>query len=536
MVPAETMEETRTPKPSPIRFLPREMPDAYLIIFGVILLAAAATYLVPAGTFSLHEVMVEKDGQETTRMVIDPDSFRYSIDDAGAREKVTVSLFSGEAHLGEERIHRFPSDAKGEIGVFNYVFEGMTSGSKYGAAVGVIAFILVIGGAFGIIMRTGAVEVGILKVIELTRGYDLLLVPVLFGTFSLGGAIFGMSEEAIAFAMLVTPLMVRLGYDSITAVLVTYVATQVGFATSWMNPFNIGVAQGLAGIPVLSGAGFRICMWLVFTIGVGAWVMSYAIRIHRDPSRSLTHESDAVFRSGEQMETDGSVSQERFQTGHALVLLVFFLGIAWIIWGVVAYQYYIPEIATQFFIIGVLCGAVGVAFRLNGMRLNAIPEGFRQGAGDLLGAALIVGMAKGIILILGGDDPTSPSVLNTLLHAAGNWIEPLPGQVSAVSMFAFQSVLNFFVPSGSGQAALTVPLMAPLADIAGLPRQIAVLAFQLGDGLTNILIPTSASLMGTLAVARIDFTLWVRFIWKLQLALFALAVAFIALAVAINLH
>ena len=511
------------------------MPDAYLIIFGVILCAAISTYLVPAGQFDLHEVTVERDGEAVTRTVINPETFRYALDADGTPEKVTVSLFSGEAHLGKERIHRFPSDAKGEIGLFNYAFEGITSGTKYGAAVGVIAFILVIGGAFGIILRTGAVEVGILKVIRLTEGYDLLLVPVLFGVFSLGGAIFGMSEEAIAFAMLVTPLMVRLGYDSITAVLVTYVATQVGFATSWMNPFNIGVAQGLAGIPVLSGAGFRIWMWLAFTLVTMAWVVVYAVRIRRHPERSLVHESDLAL-SNATPDEDETPDHAHFNAGHGLVLAVFGTGILWVIYGVVRYQYYIPEIATQFFISGILCGLVGVVFRLNDMRLNDLATSFRKGAGDLLGAALIVGMAKGIILVLGGDDPTQPSVLNTILHAAGTWIEPLPGQVSALAMFGFQSALNFFVPSGSGQAALTVPLMAPLADIAGLTRQVAVLAFQLGDGLTNIIIPPRASLMGTLAVDRVDFVTWVRFIWKLQLALFALATGFLVLAVASGLQ
>lgn len=523
------------PEAPPPRFQwVRRMPDAYIIIFAVIVLAAVATWFVPAGTFQLKEIETLRDGETTTREVIDPDSFHIRRLADGSPEKVTVSLFSGEAHLGSERIHRFPADAQGDIGLLNYVFEGITAGDKYGAAVGVIAFILVIGGAFGIILRTGAVEIGILQVIRLTRGKDLLLIPVLFLIFSLGGAIFGMSEEAIAFAMLVTPLMVRLGYDSITAVLITYVATQIGFATSWMNPFNIGVAQGLAGIPVMSGAGFRITMWSLFT-GVGVlWTVAYALRIRRHPERSLAYSSDHAFRGEADSAAGEQLSKDGFSPGHGIVLAIFALGILWVIYGVVAYQYYIPEIATQFFIIGLLSGIVGVLFQLNGMTLNDLAVSFRKGAGDLLGAALIVGMAKGIILVLGGDDPTEPSVLNTLLHSIGGWIEPLPGMVSAAAMFFCQSFLNFLVPSGSGQAALTVPLMAPLADIAGLTRQIAVLTFQLGDGLTNIIIPTSASLMGTLAVARLDFVIWFRFIWKLQVVLFALALAFIGLAVFIG--
>ena len=512
----------------------RHMPDAYLIIFFVILLAVATTYILPAGYFKTREIQYEQRGEIVAREVLDPDTFAYVLDESGNPEKLTISLFSGEAHMGKQRIHRFPSNAKGGTGLFNYAFEGITSGSKYGAAVGVIAFILVIGGAFGIIMHTGAVEIGIVKLIHLLKGYDLLLVPALFVTFSLGGAIFGMSEEAIAFAMLITPLMIRLGYDSMTAVLVTYVATQIGFATSWMNPFNVGIAQGLAGIPVMSGAGYRLPMWIVFTSFTSIWVVAYAIRIRKKPELSPMHAIDKAIR--EQEDLDADVAHiDHFRLGHALVLAVLGLGIIWVIFGVVVYQYYIPEIATQFFIMGIVSGIIGTVFKLNGMRMNDIAISFRKGAGDLLGAALIVGMAKGIILVLGGDDPTQPSVLNTILHFAGSWIEPLPGQVSAVVMFFFQSILNFFVPSGSGQAALTVPLMAPLAEFAGLTRQVAVLAFQLGDGLTNIIIPTSASLMGTLAVARVDFVIWLKFIWKFQLALFALALLFIVIAVGTGL-
>lgn len=511
-----------------------EMPDAYIIIFFVIAVAAIATYLIPAGYFQLKEVAYQDDGTEKTRSVIDPDSFQYALDAEGNPTKVNVSLFSGEAHLGATRIHRFPSDANSDIGFFNYAFEGLTSGSKYGAAVGVVAFILVIGGAFGIISRTGAIESGILAVIQRTKGQELAIIPILFLIFSLGGAIFGMSEEAIAFAMIVTPLLVGMGYDSITAVLVTYGATQIGFATSWMNPFNISVAQGLAEVEALSGAGFRIVMWLVFTIGCTIFVMLYALRIRKNPQSSRSYESDAYFRNQANSKTLETDTHESFSLGQALVLATVGLGVIWIIFGVTVYQYYIPEIATQFFIIGVISGIIGVAFHLRGMGLNDIARSFRKGASELLGAAMIVGMAKGIVLILGGDDSAEPSVLNTLLHEAGQWIAPLPSQLSAIGMLFFQSVLNFFIPSGSGQAALTVPLMAPLADIAGLSRQISVLAFQLGDGLTNLIIPTSASLMGTLAVARLDYVTWFRFFLKVQVALVAAATLFMVVAVSIG--
>lgn len=216
------------------------------------------------------------------------------------------------------------------------------------------------------------------------------------------------------------------------------------------------------------------------------------------------------------------------------MILTLILGIGWIIWGVIENAYYIPEIASQFFTIGLVSGLIAVVFKLNNMKVDDIAEGFVEGAKDLLPAALIVGMAKGIVIILGGDSPDSPSVLNTMLFGAGQVIGDFPETLSAWFMYAFQSVFNFFVVSGSGQAALTMPLMAPLADIAGVSRQVAVLAFQLGDGLTNIIVPTSAALLGTLGAARLDWGTWARFIWKFMLLLIALASLFIVIATLIN--
>lgn len=505
-----------------------EMPDAYIIIFCVVALAAILTYVVPAGQFTTREIAYEdREGVTRTREVLDPDTFQISRNAEGEAIYVNVSLFAGEADLGDRVIHRFPSDAQGDLGFFNYLFAGLTSGNKYGAAVGVVAFILIIGGAFGILMRTGVIEDGLLVFVKRAKGSDHVLIPVLFLLFSLGGAIFGMSEEAIAFAMLIVPIMVGLGYDSITGVLITYVATQIGFATSWMNPFNVGIAQGLAGIPILSGLEYRAILWAIFTGGMLVFVVLYARHIKRHPERSLTWKSDDHFRN---KKTDTEI-QVRFTRAQAAILGVLFLGIIWVIWGVVAYQYYIPEIATQFFVIGLLSGIIGVAFGVRGMKMNDLATSFRKGASELLGAALIVGMAKAIILVLGGDDPTEPSVLNTILHAAGTVLAPVNEAISAQGMLLFQSLLNFFVPSGTGQAALTMPLMAPLADLAGLERQVAVLAFQLGDGLTNLIIPTSAALMGTLAVARIDFLVWFRFMLRIQIVLAIGAMLALAIAV-----
>ncbi len=505
-----------------------QMPDTYIILFLIILFSAALTWIIPVGYFGTKVISVETDGVIKSREVVDPDSFQMLVDGEGDLVYHRASLFRGEANGGERIIYRFPSEGQGDTGVMNFVFEGLVSGSKYGAAVGVVAFILVIGGAFGIILRTGAVETGIRWVIRKVGRHAYLVIPVLFLLFSLGGAIFGMGEEAIAFAMIVCPLMVALGYDKVTGLLVTYAATQIGFATSWMNPFSVAVAQGIAGIPVLSGAGFRIGMWACFTIGGILFCLMYARGI-RQKDRDFVHlvEPDSDYLDYQ----EGKMSSAELGWGQRLVIFILILGLIWVIYGVTTYQYYIPEIATQFFIIGLVCGVVGVLFRLEGMGWNDIPAAFRKGAGDLLGAALIVGMAKGILLILGGDNPEEPTVLNSILHFASQGIGDMGPALSAWFMFAFQSTFNFFVSSGSGQAALTMPLMAPLSDLVGVTRQVAVLAFQLGDGLTNLIIPTSAALMGCLGVAKVDWVDWLKVMWKFQLVLMLAASLVVVLAV-----
>lgn len=489
-----------------------EMPDTYVIIFFVVILASLLTYLVPSGQFETEEVTVQDaQGSESERTVLDPESFQYVRDEAGNPEREGIGLFA----------------SGGEAGFLNYLFEGLVSGDKWGSAVGVVAFILIIGGAFGIIMRTRVIEEGLLSVIDKTKGREVLIIPVLFTLFSLGGAVFGMGEEAIAFAMILIPVVIALGYDAITGVMITYVATQIGFATSWMNPFGVAIAQGIAGVPVLSGFEFRFIMWAFFTVVGIVYTMIYASRIRKDPTRSLSYQTDAYFREGFDAKKE---VKSFFGWGHVLVLLTIVAGIVWIIWGVVEHAYYIPEIATQFFTMGLVAGLIGVGFKLNDMKVNDIAAGFTQGAKDLLPAALVVGMAKGIVIILGGDDPAGASVLNTILYHTGQWIGEFPEAVTAWMMLLFQSVFNFFVVSGSGQAALTMPLMAPLADIAGVTRQVAVLAYQLGDGFTNLIVPTSAALMGTLGAARMSWGTWFRFQIKFQLVLFLLASVFVIIA------
>jgi len=558
-------------------------PHTYAIIFAVVLLCWALTFIVPAGKFSTHDVeYVDSNGDTKTKTVLIADSFRYSynlntanlaselkelskdsakleelgvdqaaleellatdpskwsqsdLDDIGLSDDTLYGMYGNSMYDTGKKLHKtariWGTDDYGGFGFMNYVFEGLATGSKYGSAVGIVALILVVGGAFGIIMKTGAVDAGIYAFIRKTKGLERLALPMLFFVFSLGGATFGMAEEVIPFAMIMVPFVIALGYDSIVAVTVTYVASQVGNAASWMSPFSVAVAQGIAGIPVLSGASFRLAMWFIVTGLSAGYMMLYAEKIRKNPELSVMHKSDEHFRS----RIENTTQQEiEFTLGHKLILLEMLAVLVWIVWGVTAKGYYIPEIASQFFVMGFVAGVIAVIFKLNNMSINDMASSFQGGVADLAGTAVVVGMAKGILLVLGGSDANVASSLNTVLYSIGQALEGVPATVAAWSMYLFQSLFNLVVTSNSGQAALTMPIMAPLSDIVGVHRQIAVLAYQLGAGFVDAFTPVSASLIGVLGVARIDWSKWAKFQIKMQAFFFLMGTIIIVTAVAIN--
>lgn len=560
-------------------------PHTYVIIFGVVIMAWILTFLIPAGKFSTEEVAYQDaNGETSTRTVLRQDTFRYDyaldkgfvydqledlandpaeLDELGiAKEDVEAVLAEGEANLTQsqldelsltddvlydmygnkiydtsEKLHKtarvWGTDDFGGFGFLNFVFEGLVSGDKYGSAVGIAALILVVGGAFGIIMRTGAIDAGIYAFISKTKGLERLAIPLLFFAFSFGGATFGMAEEVIPFSMVMVPFVIALGYDSIVAVTVTYVASQVGNAASWMSPFSVAVAQGIAGVPVLSGATFRLIMWFVITALSAGYLSLYAERIRKNPLKSAVYDSDEYFRTHIEKTAE---EQKPFLLGHKLILVEMLAVLIWIVWGVTQKGYYIPEIASQFFVMGLAAGIIAVIFKLDDMGVNDIAKSFQSGAADLAGTALVVGMAKGILLVLGGSEPTMPSALNTILHSIGSLLSNVPAIIGAWAMYIFQSLFNLVVTSNSGQAALTMPIMAPLADLVGVSRQVAVLAYQLGAGFVDAFTPVSASLIGVLGVARIEWAKWAKFQIKMQGFFFVLGTIFIVIAVAIGLQ
>lgn len=458
-------------------------PDTLLILLGAALLAALVVPFVPAGYFA-------------PGTAVSLQSFR-----AGAASVPLQWFASGDG-----------------VGVLNLMFDGLTSGGRDSAAVGVIAFVLIVGGAFGLVQASGSVDRGLVRLVAATGDRPALLLSLLFVAFSLGGAVFGMGEETIAFLALLLPLIHRLGYPPEVGVMATYLASQIGFGTSWMNPFSVAVAQGVAGVPLLSGAPLRMAMWATFTaVGIG-FMLVYARRRRRAESGDARQ----------------SPAGERLGWPDALVLGAVLATVAWIVWGVSAGGYYIAEIASQFFALGLFAGTVAV---LSGrISANGAAEAFVGGVRQLVPCALVIALAKGILGLLGGSDPHQPSVLNTLLFTLGSALQGTPELLAAEGMLIVQAVFNLFVTSGSAQAAITMPLMAGLGDLVGVTRQTSVLAFQLGDGLTNLIIPTSAAMMGAIGVAGLSWTQWLRIVWRLELALITLAAAFIALAVFSGYH
>ena len=560
-------------------------PHTYAIIFFVVLFCWILTFLIPAGKFSTHTIeYTDANGETASRTVLMADTFRYSyrlntdfvadalveisqdpalmeeldvdpealsalmqtdssawvqedLDAVGISDDEMYSLYGEAFYDTSRKLHKvanvWGTEDFGGFGFLNYVFEGLVSGDRSGSAVGICALILVVGGAIGIIMKTGAIDAGIYAFIKKTRGLERLALPLLFLLFSLGGATFGMAEECIPFAMIMVPFVIALGYDSIVAVTVTYVASQVGNAVSWMSPFSVAVAQGIAGVPVLSGATFRLVMWVVVTLASAGFMMAYAERIRKNPQKSVVYAEDSHFRS-----RMNSVSEEEkeFTLGHKLILLEMLAVLIWIIWGVTQRGFYIPEIASQFFVMGFAAGVTAIIFHLNGMTINGMASAFQGGVSDLAGTAVVVGMAKGILLVLGGSEADVPSTLNTVLYGIGTLLDGVPAFIGAWAMYIFQSLFNLVVTSNSGQAALTMPIMAPLSDLVGVPRQIAVLAYQLGAGFVDAFTPVSASLIGVLGVAGIEWGKWAKFQIKMQAFFFLMGTIIIAVAVAINFH
>ena len=358
---------------------------------------------------------------------------------------------------------------------------------------GIIIFILVVGGAFWLLNATGAVTAGIGRFIARVGKRDKLVLAAITVLFSLAGAVFGMSEETIPFVGIVVPLVVSMGYDAFMGMLVVYVASNVGFSSAFLNPFTVGIAQGMADLPLFSGMGYRLFCWGILTTLLVVFVIFYAHKVRKQPSNA------------EAIETEPLTKRQSW------VLITLALTVVILIVGVTCLDWYMPEITGLFLAMGIICGIIA------GFHSDRIVTELMTGAKDILSAALVVGFASGIIVIL-----QDGKIIDNILHSMQEGLDG-SGEVGSLSaMYGIQALINFVIPSATAKAAITIPIMAPFSDMVGVSRQAMVLAFQFGDGFTNMITPTSGVLVAALAMARIPYTEWVKWIWKMVLVLLIL--------------
>ena len=517
----------------------REFPNTYVIIFAIMAICAIATWFVPGGEY---------------------------------------------AKVGDELVYTEVESVPQTWQIFEALYSG------FAKQAGIIVFILVIGGAFWIVNASKSIDMGIISFLGATKklerspllkkiGVNNIVISLIIILFSLFGGVFGMSEETLAFVVVLVPLAISMGYDSIVGVCMVYVAAHVGFAGAFLNPFTVGVAQNMADLPMFSGMGYRLFCWALLTAILIAVVLIYAARIKKDPTRSLVYDSDKYWRDkvseeGARVEYKRNrssviafvlamaavvaftiaysgncsikVGESEFaavwllpaaaalfavvslialrRSYHFFILTLLGFTIVYLIIGVLAFGWYIGEISALFLAFGILCGiAIGLS-------PNNIVKEFLNGAKDIMSAALVVGFAAGIIIIL-EDGRIIDSILHSMEAGLGE-----SGQMASLSlMYGIQTMINFLIPSATAKAAITIPIMAPFSDLIDLSRQAMVMAFQFGDGFTNMITPTSGVLIAALGMAKIPYIKWVKWVWKFILLLIVVGFLLLIPTVYLNL-
>ena len=378
----------------------------------------------------------------------------------------------------------------------------------------IIIFIFIIGGAFKVIEKTGAITLAVQKTaFTFAKRPELqkYFIPITITIFSLGGAIFGMCEETIPFVLIFIPISLSLGYDSLVGTAIPFLGAAAGFAGAIFNPFTVGIAQKISGLPPGSGLGYRVVIWFISTASIIIFLMRYSARIKKNPEKSIVYEIDKNrknalgLNSGETISIAGNIR---------IILVLFPVAIAVLILGILKYKWDFFEMAAVFFAFGIIAGKFGK------LSFSQIADDFKEGAKDMVGVALIISSARAILIIA-----TDGRILDLLFHGLAGAISGMHPVFAAQSMFLAHGVINFFVHSGSAQAALTMPIMSPLADIVGITRQTAVLAFQFGDGWINPILPTSGVTMAVLGLAGISWEKWFKWLFKLQIYFVIIALA-----------
>ena len=530
-----------------------KVPHTFVIVFCIIVIAAVLTWIIPPGKYVSEQV-----GDETVMTF-------YYLDELNEVGPSTPSTGSGTGGSGTSTFNAEPQTWQ----VFSAFYKGFVKQSN------IIVFILIIGGAFWIMNKSKAIDMGIMSFLKFTKrlernklmqkvGVNNIVIILIMLLFSLFGSVFGMSEETIAFALIIIPLAVSMGYDSIVGLCMVYVAAHIGFSGAMLNPFTIGIAQGIAEIPLFTGIGYRAVCWAILTVVGIIFVLWYANKVKKNPQSSIMYEDDAYWRKSAELKEE---ELERYtprkawfvfafltvvlivfsvlypmttlkignnettlpllpigtavfvllsvvtlrKTVHYFVLTLLFATVYFLVVGVLGYEWYIMEIASLFLVLGI---ASGLSVDKSA---SDIAKLFLEGMGDILSAAVIVGLAGGIVIVL-----QDGGIIETILYGLYKSMSNMGKIASAEIMYGIQTLINIVIPSGSAKAAITMPIMAPFSDLIGISRQSTVVAFQFGDGFTNMITPTSGVLMAALGVARIPWEKWVRFIWKFILVLIVL--------------
>ncbi len=459
-------------------------PSAFTILFGLIILVAVLTWIIPAGQY--ERVVSEALGKDV------PVAGSYA-----------------------------PSDANPQ-GIFDVILApiaGFYDPVAYTAnAIDVSLFVLIIGGFIGVVTASGAIDAGIARAMLGLKGRETWMIPFLMALFALGGTTYGMAEETLAFYVLLIPVMIAAEFDALTAVAVILLGAGIGVLGSTINAFSTVIASDAAGVTFADGLVLRLIILGLCWIVTVAFVMRYAARVRADPTKSLVYDKKAANEAHFLKET--ATEAAAFTGLHKVVLILFALTFAVMIWGVSVGGWWMAEMSGLFLVAAIL---IGIVARLGEGKLV---ESFVNGSRDLLGVALIIGLARGIVVVMDAGHIT-----DTILHAAETSVAGLPRTAFILVVYWIEVGLSFFVPSTSGLAVLSMPILAPVADFAGVKRELVVTAFATASGIVNLITPTSAVVMGGLAIGRVPYERWLRFIWPLLVALTLIIMAALALAV-----
>ena len=463
-----------------------KVPHVYAIIFALMVIFAVLTWIVPSGSYQRQEV----NGREVTV--------------AGTYEQ------SEKTYIDEET--GYEVDLR--QGVFD-VLQAPTRGIQ--EAIEVVAFILIVGGSFQVITKTGAITSGMGRVVRRFKNKDILIIPIAMVLFALGGTSFGMAEETLPFFAIFMPIMMAMGFDSMTAFMVVFVGARTGYIASTINPFNVLIAQGILGIQGNPQLWLRMIAWVVLTAVAITWVVLYARRVKKNPESSITFEDDIAKKV--EFAADESALDAEFTGRQKGVLAVFIAGMCLIIWGLVTQGWYMNEISAVFLAMGLLAGVIA------GFSQDVIAQEFVAGIADFAFSAIVVGLARGILVIA-----SDGMIIDTILNALATGLGGIPAVLFTTLLYAVENLLAILVPSSSGLAALTAPIFGPLTELMGLNPEAAVWALSMGSATMSLICPTSAILVAGLGVCKIKLGQWWKTVWKFFLVVSLINIVFVAIS------